>query len=250
MNIAITPIQGLPSVRPGDDLPGLLLDACKANSVPLMPGDILVVCQKIVSKAEGRIAQIDEITPSPFARQIAAQTTDKDPRIVEIILRETRRIVKMNRGHLIVETGPGWICANAGVDESNSIDERTVILLPLDPDDSAQRIRNYLREHTKAEIAVLITDTWGRPWREGLIDFALGIAGMEALLDLRGDTDMNGRELHHTIMAQADALAAAAGLVMRKGAGIPAARIRGYHFQPAEGTGKTLLRPQDLDLFR
>jgi coenzyme F420-0:L-glutamate ligase/coenzyme F420-1:gamma-L-glutamate ligase len=250
MSICITPITGIPMVHPGDDLAALLLAALRAQPLQLATGDIVVVCQKVVSKAEGRVARISGVEPSALARRIAAQASDKDPRIVEIILRETNRIVKMKHGHLIVETGPGWVCANAGVDESNSFDSNTVILLPADPDASAQRLRQHLRTHTGATVAVLITDTWGRPWRDGLVDFAIGVAGMHAMLDLRGDTDMSGRELHHTVMAQADALAAAAGLAMRKGAGIPAVHIRGYAFTPADGSAAPLIRPADADLFR
>ncbi|MBI3785405.1 MAG: coenzyme F420-0:L-glutamate ligase [Deltaproteobacteria bacterium] len=250
MSITISPITGIPVIRPGDDLATHLLSAMDRSRLHLADADILVICQKVVSKAEGRIARIADITASPFAEQIAAQTTDKDPRIVEIILRETTRIVKMNRGHLIVETGPGWVCANAGVDESNSLEDGTVILLPADPDASARRLKDAVRARTDKDVAVLITDTWGRPWRDGLVDFAIGIAGIDAMLDLRGETDMNGRELHHTVMAQADALAATAGLMMRKGAGLPAVLVRGYAFKPAKGSAAPLIRPRELDLFR
>ena len=250
MSISITAITGIPAVQPGDDLAGLLLSALERATLRLLSGDIVVVCQKVVSKAEGRIARLSEITASPFACKLAAAMTDKDPRVIEVVLRETKRIIKMDRGHLITETGPGWVCANAGVDESNSLGPDTVILLPLDPDASARRLREAFRQRAGAEVAVLITDTFGRPWREGLVDFALGVAGMDALLDLRGQHDVNGRELHHTVMAQADALAAAAGLVMRKGDGIPAAVVRGYEFAPAEGDGKRLIRAREFDLFR
>ena len=250
MTIAIHPLTGIPLVQPADDLAAHLLSALDHGGLQLVAGDILVVCQKVVSKAEGRIARLQEITASPFAKQLAAQTTDKDPRIIEVILRETHRIIKMDRGHLIVETGPGWVCANAGVDESNSLGPDIVILLPQDPDASAQRLRSTIHERTGVDVAVLITDTFGRPWREGLVDFALGVAGMEAQLDLRGEHDMGGRELHHTVMAQADALAAGAGLVMRKGDGIPAALVRGYEFAPAEGNAKSLIRAREFDLFR
>ena len=250
MTISITPITGIPLVRPGDDLAALLLTGLDQSGLTLAGGDVVVVCQKVVSKAEGRIARLSAITASPFALQVAAQTTDKDPRIVEVILRETNRIIKMDRGHLIVETGPGWVCANAGVDESNSLGPDIVILLPKDPDASAQHLRSAFRERAGVDVAVLITDTFGRPWREGLVDFALGVAGMEAQLDLRGQHDMAGRELHHTVMAQADALSAAAGLVMRKGDGIPAALVRGYEFAPAEGNAKSLIRTREFDLFR
>ena len=250
MTISITPITGIPLVQPGDDLAALLLGGLDHSGLKLIAGDIIVVCQKVVSKAEGRIARLKEITASPFAQQVAAQTTDKDPRIVEVILRETNRIIKMDRGHLIVETGPGWVCANAGVDESNSLGADIVILLPKDPDASAQQLRTTLRQRAGVDVAVLITDTFGRPWREGLVDFALGLAGMDAQLDLRGQHDMAGRELHHTVMAQADALASGAGLVMRKGDGIPAALVRGYEFTPAEGNAKSLVRAREFDLFR
>jgi len=250
MQLAVLPILNVPVVQPGDDLASLLATALDRGEIAPATGDIVVVCQKVVSKAEGRLARLSEITPSPFALQIAAQTTDKDPRIIEVILRETTRIIKMDRGHLIVETGYGWVCANAGVDESNSSDPDTVILLPVDPDASAQRLRRALGSRYGVDVAVLITDTFGRPWREGLVDFALGVAGMEALLDLRGETDMNGRELHHTVHAQADALAATAGLLMRKGAGIPAVLVRGYPFVSAQGSGKVLIRDRQIDLFR
>jgi coenzyme F420-0:L-glutamate ligase/coenzyme F420-1:gamma-L-glutamate ligase len=156
----------------------------------------------------------------------------------------------MDRGHLIVETGRGWICANAGVDESNSGDANVVVLLPQDPDGSAQRIVQAAMDRLQRRIAVIVTDTFGRPWREGLLDFALGLAGMEPLLDQRGSHDLDGRELHHTIHAQADALAAAAGLVMRKGAGIPVALVRGYAFTPAAGGAQALIRAPGMDLFR
>jgi len=250
MTIAITPISDVPSVQPGDDLAALLLAAVDSAGITLVGGDIVVVCQKVVSKAEGRIVNLDTITPSAFARRLATHTTDKDPRIVEVTLRETQRIVKMDRGHLITETGPGWVCANAGVDESNSVAPQTVVLLPLDPDASAQRLRTAFEQRAHGNVAVLITDTFGRPWREGLVDFAIGVAGIEALLDLRGQHDMTGRELHHTVMAQGDALAAAAGLVMRKGEGIPAALVRGYSFTPAAGSGTHLIRAAEFDLFR
>ena len=250
MTISITPITGMPAVQPGDNLAALLLAALQHSRLALAAGDIVVVCQKVVSKAEGRIARLSEITASPFAQQLAAQTTDKDPRIIEVILRETKRIIKMARGHLIVETGPGWVCANAGVDESNSGADGVVVLLPVDPDASARGIADAVRQRSGRRVAVVITDTFGRPWRQGLVDFALGVAGMPALLDLRGSADLDGRELHHTVNAHTDALAAAAGLVMRKGAGIPAALVRGYPFTPADGSGRELIREKQFDLFR
>jgi len=248
--LTITPIHGLPRVGRGDDLGRLLLDALIASELPPRNGDVLVVCQKIVSKSEGRIVRLGDVTPSPLAERIAAQSDGKDPRVVEVVLGETTRIVRMNHGRLIVETGPGWVCANAGVDESNTNEAETVILLPIDPDASAQRLRASILEQTGSEIAVIVSDTFGRPFREGLTDVALGVAGMHALLDLRGQTDLNGKELHHTVLAQADALAAAAGLVMGKGDGIPAVLIRGFPFTTAQGSGRDLIRDRAFDLFR
>jgi coenzyme F420-0:L-glutamate ligase / coenzyme F420-1:gamma-L-glutamate ligase len=242
-------IRGVPIVRPGDDLPALLLEALGSGGHALADGDILVLCQKIVSKAEGRVLRYTDVEPSAFAIAYAAQW-QKDPRIVEIILRETKRIVKMDRGHLIVEAGPGWVCANAGVDESNGLSDDSVILLPEDPDASARALRDRLRQASGAAVAVLITDTFGRAWREGLLDVALGAAGIEPLLDLRGQQDLNGRDLHHTVIAQADALAAAAGLLMRKGDGIPAILVRGYRFAPSDAGGAALVRARENDLFR
>jgi coenzyme F420-0:L-glutamate ligase / coenzyme F420-1:gamma-L-glutamate ligase len=250
MTFTVFPVAGMPLVRPGEDVGVLLVEAIVREQLGPQDGDILVVCQKIVSKAEGRVVNLADVTASPFARHLAAQTTDKDSRVIEVILGETDRIVKMDRGHLIVETGPGWVCANAGVDESNSLGENTVVLLPRDPDLSARRIVDTVRASTQCQVAVIVTDTFGRPWREGLVDFALGVAGMEPLLDFRGQSDLNGRQLHHTVVAQADALAAAAGLVMRKGDGIPAALIRGYQYERADGGGTKLLRSRELDLFR
>lgn len=249
-DVRLFPILGVPRIQPGDDLPRLLVEASARAGERLATGDILVVCQKVVSKAEGRIVRYTDIEPSPFARQVASQGEGKDARIVEVVLRQTNRIVKMDRGHLIVETGPGWVCANAGVDESNGVSEDTVILLPEDPDASARRMRDRIREETGVEVAIILTDTFGRAWREGLVDVALGASGIEALLDLRGQQDLNGRDLHHTVVAQADALAAMAGLLMRKGDGIPAAVVRGYRFSPSEAGAAPLVRARANDLFR
>jgi coenzyme F420-0:L-glutamate ligase/coenzyme F420-1:gamma-L-glutamate ligase len=211
---------------------------------------VVAVCQKVVSKAEGRIVDLTTVTVSPFAERIAAGT-DKDPRIVEVILRETTRIVKMASGHLICETGPGWICANAGLDESNAIRSETVTLLPLDADASAQRLGDALSASAgRIPIGVVVTDTFGRPWRDGLVVVALGVAGIGAILDYRGATDMSGRELHHTMLALGDEIAAAAGLLMEKGAGIAAVVVRGVPWKRTRGRGRDLIRPAALDLFR
>jgi coenzyme F420-0:L-glutamate ligase/coenzyme F420-1:gamma-L-glutamate ligase len=250
MTLTVKPIEGLPLIKPGDDLPALIVDTIQRARLDLVNGDILVICQKVVSKAEGRIVNLTEVEPSEFAKAIAATTSDKDPRAVEVILRETNRIVKMDRGHLIVETGPGWVCANAGVDESNNLGPDTVILLPRDPDASAAAIRRRVEEALAVNVAVIVSDTFGRPFREGLLDVALGVAGMDPFLDERGRHDLNGRELHHTILAAADAIAGAAGLVMRKGAGIAGACVRGFEFTPADGDGRRLVRSREFDLFR
>jgi len=247
--ISIIPIPGIPEIHPGDNLPALLLDAIDRAQVGLQNGDVLIVCQKIVSKAEGAIVDLKMIEPSAFARQVAT-SWEKDPRMVEVVLRESSRIVRMKNGVVITETKHGWVCANSGVDESNSLGEDIVIVLPKDIDGSARTLRLAMQEHRGVTIGVVITDTFGRPWRDGLVEFALGVAGFEPLLDLRGGTDLRGRELHHTVVAVADELAAAAGLVMEKSAGIPAVIIRGYQFVPAEGGSKTLIRPADADLFR
>jgi len=248
--LSLVPIRGLPILGAGDDLAALLIEAFDRDGTRLAEKDIVVVCQKAVSKVEGRTVDLRTVTPSSFALRATSENPDKDPRIVEVVLRETKRIVRMQGGHLIVETGPGWVCANAGVDSSNSGAHDTVILLPVDPDRSAKRLAETLQEHYGVCLSVLITDTWGRPWRQGLVDFAIGVAGMSALLDLRGSHDLDGRELQHTVVAQADGLAAAAGLLMRKSAGVPAVLVRGYDFDVADGSAAELVRPKESDLFR
>ena len=244
------PVAGLPLIQPGDDLAARLHAAIAASGLVLETRDVVVVCQKVVSKAEGRIVDLGTVTPSAFATQIAAGT-EKDPRVVEVILRETTRIVKMASGHLICETGPGWICANAGIDESNAARPDSVTLLPLDADASAERLRAALSAAAGGiAVGVIVSDTFGRPWRDGLVDIALGVAGIGALLDFRGATDMGGRELHHTMLALADDVAAAAGLLMEKGGGIAAVVVRGVPWERAQGRGRDLIRPAALDLFR
>jgi coenzyme F420-0:L-glutamate ligase / coenzyme F420-1:gamma-L-glutamate ligase len=167
-----------------------------------------------------------------------------------LVLRQTSRIVRMDNAVLIVETGPGWVCANAGIDQSNSLGDELAILLPEDADKSARLIRDGLKRLTGANVAVLITDTFGRPWRDGLTEVCIGIAGIEPLLDLRGTADLGGRELHHTVIAVADEIAAAAGLLMPKAGAVPVVLIRGYQFKPAEASAKALIRPAASDLFR
>jgi coenzyme F420-0:L-glutamate ligase/coenzyme F420-1:gamma-L-glutamate ligase len=236
-------------IMPGDNLAELIAHALARMDLKLRDGDILSVCQKIVSKAEGRLVSLKDVEPSPMALKFA-ERWDKDPRSVELVLRQTSRIVRMDNAVLIVETGPGWVCANAGIDESNSMADGRAILLPEDADRSAARIREEIRKITGIEIAVLVTDTFGRPWRDGLTEVCLGIAGMNPMLDLRGASDLSGRELHHTVIAIADEIAAGAGLLMPKAGAIPAVLVRGYAYEPSEGSAKVLIRPAEIDLFR
>jgi len=247
--ISLTAIEGIPMVKAGDDLAALIAGRLDDTGFTLEPGDILVVCQKVVSKAEGRVVDLKDFEPSEFARSYAKRW-EKDPRAIEIVLRQTSRIVRNDRAVLIVETGPGWVCANAGVDESNSLEDGRAILLPEDPDASARRLRDQIRRRFGVAVAVLVTDTFGRPWRDGLTEVCLGIAGMNPILDLRGTNDLGGRELHHTVVAIADEIASAAGLLMEKAGAIPAVVMRGYKYEPFEGTAKVLIRPAEADLFR
>jgi coenzyme F420-0:L-glutamate ligase/coenzyme F420-1:gamma-L-glutamate ligase len=242
-------IPGLPRIRPGDDLGALLADAIAAAGLRLVHHDVVAVCQKVVSKSEGRVVDLRTVTVSPFAAQIAA-SAGKDPRAVEVILGETSRIVKMADGHLICETQAGWVCANAGVDESNGIGPDVVTLLPLDADASAERLRAALAARAGVTIGVVVTDTFGRPWRDGLVEVALGTAGIGSLLDLRGRGDLMGRALHHTVIAVADEIAATAGLLMEKDSGVAAVLVRGYDWTRTRGAGRDLVRPRAIDLFR
>jgi coenzyme F420-0:L-glutamate ligase/coenzyme F420-1:gamma-L-glutamate ligase len=248
-SLTLIAIEGIPMIKRGDDLAAVIAAALSAMGVQLRDGDVLTVCQKIVSKAEGRLVSLKDVQPSALAQQFA-QRWDKDARAVELVLRQTSRVVRMDNGVLIVETGPGWVCANAGIDESNSLSDDVAILLPEDADASATRIRTGLKRLSGADVAVLVTDTFGRPWRDGLTEVCIGIAGMEPLLDMRGQTDLGGRELHHTVIAIADEIAGAAGLLMPKAGAVPAVLLRGYPFQPAQSSAKSLIRPAASDLFR
>jgi coenzyme F420-0:L-glutamate ligase/coenzyme F420-1:gamma-L-glutamate ligase len=248
-SISLTAIENIPMIKPGDDLAALIAAGIDRTGLRPEAGDILIVCQKVVSKAEGRLVDLTQIEPSEFARNLAKRW-EKDPRAVEIVLRQTSRIVRNDHGVIIVETGPGWVCANAGVDESNSLEDDRAILLPEDPDASARKLRDAMRDRYGVEVAVLVTDTFGRPWRDGLTEVCLGIAGMNPMLDLRGTNDLGGRELHHTVIAIADDLACAAGLLMEKAGAVPAVIVRGYKYQPYEGSAKVLIRPPEADLFR
>jgi coenzyme F420-0:L-glutamate ligase/coenzyme F420-1:gamma-L-glutamate ligase len=244
--IRLVPLKGIPEVEPGQDLARLIEDAAQAAGVELA-GNILVVCQKIVSKAEGRLVALADVTPSTEAEQIALEH-DRDPRQVEIVLRESKRIVRRGHGVLISETRHGFVCANAGVDLSNAPGEDIAVLLPEDPDASARRLHEALSS-AAAKTPVVVTDTFGRPWREGLVDVALGSAGMAPIRDDRGSLDRAGRELVVTRPATADQLAAAAGLLMWKGAGVPAVVVEGYPFE-GDGSVRELLRDPSTDLFK
>jgi coenzyme F420-0:L-glutamate ligase/coenzyme F420-1:gamma-L-glutamate ligase len=236
-------------IVPGADLAAIIAQAAEDAGFPFKAGDIVVVTQKVVSKAEGRLVDLQSVTPSPFAEQIAG-AQDKDPQLVEVILGETRRVVKMDQRTLITETRHGLVCANAGVDESNVAGERTVALLPVDADASARTLRQALSDRSGVDLAVIISDTFGRPWREGFVNVAIGVAGLEPLKDYRGRPDTEGRMLQATALAVADELASAAELVMGKLDRVPAAIVRGYSYTPAEGAATQLVRPPEKDLFR
>jgi coenzyme F420-0:L-glutamate ligase/coenzyme F420-1:gamma-L-glutamate ligase len=208
---------------------------------------VVVLAQKVVSKSEGRIIALAGIDPSERAREIAGD--DEDPRRIEVILREAARVVRVRPPLVIAETTHGFICASAGVDASNAPEPDTLVLLPHDPDASAQRIRDRLRELTGREVAVLVTDSFGRPWRQGTIDVALGAAGLEVMRDLRGTRDRAGYELHSTVIATGDEIASAAELVMGKADGVPAAVVRGLDVA-GDGQARDLVIPEERDLFR
>jgi coenzyme F420-0:L-glutamate ligase/coenzyme F420-1:gamma-L-glutamate ligase len=248
MRYEVIGIEGVPEVQPGDDLARLLVEAARRQEVPIRDGDLLVVCQKVVSKAEGRLVRLDDVVPSPRARAMAVELA-KDARFVEVILRETRQVIRMDKGILVVETRHGLVCANAGVDRSN-VDADAACLLPEDPDRSARGLRDRCRELSGGTVAVIITDTFGRPWREGLANVAIGVAGLRPLRSYLGERDPAGNILQATVIALADELASAAEPVMGKLSRIPAAIIRGLDWEPGEGEARELLRDRARDLFR
>jgi coenzyme F420-0:L-glutamate ligase / coenzyme F420-1:gamma-L-glutamate ligase len=239
--ISIRPVEGLPEIGEGDDLAALI-----AERAGLEDGDVLVVAQKVVSKAEGRVVRLSEVEPSERARELAA---DRDPRQTEVILREAVRLVRARPPLVIAETRHGFVCASAGVDASNAPEPESVVLLPEDPDASAARLRERLRELTGAAIGVIVSDSFGRPWRQGTTDVAIGLAGIRPLVDLKGVRDGVGYELHATVIAVADEFAGAAELVLGKTDGVPAAVIRGVDAR-GEGSARELVMPPELDLFR
>jgi coenzyme F420-0:L-glutamate ligase / coenzyme F420-1:gamma-L-glutamate ligase len=243
-------LPGIPLVRRGDDLAGLILQALKRCELALAQGDVLVIAQKIVSKSEGRYVELSAVHPSPRAAELA-ELTGKDPALVEVILRESREVLRVRKGLIIVEHRLGYVLANAGVDASNVGDERQVLLLPADPDASCDRLRAAIRAATGTEVGVLINDSWGRAWRVGAIGAALGVSGIPALADLRGVPDLFGRKLRTTEVAAADELAAAASLMMgQAGEGRPVVLARGFPYAGAEGRGADLIRDKHQDLFR
>jgi coenzyme F420-0:L-glutamate ligase/coenzyme F420-1:gamma-L-glutamate ligase len=239
--ISIRPVEGVPEIREGDDLGRLI-----AERAELLHGDVLVVAQKVVSKAEGRVVRLDQVEPSAEARELAG---GEDPRRLEVILRESARLVRTRPPLVIAETRHGFVCASAGVDSSNAPEAGTVVLLPEDPDASAVRLRERVRELAGAEIGVIVADSFGRAWRQGTTDVAIGLAGIGPLLDLTGERDSVGYELHATVIAVADELAGAAQLAMGKTSGIPAAVIRGYD-AGGDGSARDLVMPAERDLFR
>jgi len=240
--IELEPLRGLPEIRPGDDL-AALLSACGAE---LLPTDVLVIAHKVVSKAEGRVVRLADVTPGARALELAAEH-GKDPRAVEVILGEATELVRADAGRLICRTRHGFVCANAGVDASNAGAADTLVLLPLDPDASARALRARLG------CAIVITDSFGRAWRQGQCEIAIGCAGLAPLRDWRGERDGDGRELHATVIAIADEIAAAADLVRGKASGEPAVRVRGLerYVTDDDGPGAApLIRPWESDLFR
>ena len=245
----IIPLPFQNEVHPGDCLPGMLLESLKCQNQRLLPGDIVVIKHKIVSKAEGRFVDLSKIRPSAASHRWA-RWYHLDARVIELALTEARRIVRQKRGVLITETHHGLICANSAVDVSNVDGGRHALLLPRNPDRSAAKIHAALKKTLRLSIPVIISDTFGRPWREGLTEVAIGVAGMKALHDYRGRRDPHNYKLQASVDADADQLACAAGLVCGKLARTPACIIRGFVYQPGRGTARDLVRPAATDLFR
>ena len=241
-------IDGIPEIQRGDDLAALIHEGARRQGTPLQTGDILVVSQKIVSKTEGRTLRLSEVTPSPRAEALALEL-GRDPKLTEVILSESRRVVRAGKGVLVVETHHGWICANAGVDQSN-VDADTACLLPEDSDRSARALRDGLRALGGHELAIIIADTFGRPWREGLVNVAIGVAGLQPIKSYLGELDPAGHVLQATILALADELASAAEPIMGKLDRIPVVIIRGLEWERGEEGSRPLIRDPDRDLFR
>ncbi len=250
-SVEVIPIENLPLITKGDDIAELVCKAAKKQNTPIMENDVVVVTHVAVSKAEGSVVNLDEVKPSPRAIEIA-QKVDKDPTMVEVILRETKEIVRMGSNSLITETKHGIVCANAGVDRSNIAGERNVALLPANPDGSAQGMRKRIKELTGCNVAVIVSDTHGRPLRMGEINVAIGVAGIKPIRDRRGEKDLFGYTLRIKQTCIADELASAAELVIgQANEGVPVAIVRGYSFKPSEtASARELTRPKEYDLFR
>ena len=255
MTLTLTPLQGIPLVQPGDDISNVIAEAISISNLNLQDGDILVVTQKIVSKSEGRFKNLADVVPSQAAIEIA-DTVEKDARFVELVLQESKSVLRMRPGTLIVEHKLGFVCANAGIDHSNvqslgGNPEDWVLLLPENPDASAKRIRNQINKLFGRSIAVLIIDSHGRAWRNGTVGVAIGFAGMPGLVDFRGKPDLFGYQLRVTLVAVADELAAAASLLMGQTVEFtPVIHVRGFPYPLRDGELSELIRPKELDLFR
>lgn len=251
--LTLTAVPHIPHVQPGDNLAVLILAALAKAKIELTDGDVLAVAQKIVSKAEGRLVRLADVPPGQRALEVAAQT-DKDPRVVELILQESDEISRKRQGVLIVRHRLGFTSANAGIDRSNVAQEgadETVLLLPLDPDASAAQLREAIQAKLGVQIGVVITDSHGRPFRLGTVGVAIGVAGIPALWDRRGEPDLYGYQLQHTDIGVADEIAAAAGLLMGQAAeGMPVVLVRGLHLPITEGKATDLVRPKEMDLYR
>tara|TARA_B100000315_G_scaffold151980_1_gene140798 strand:+ start:1844 stop:2602 length:759 start_codon:yes stop_codon:yes gene_type:complete len=248
--VRVIGVEGMPEIGPGDSLAGLLMDAAQRQGTPIESGDVVVVTQKIVSKAEGRVMSVEGVEPSALALTIT-EGHRRDPRHTELILRESRRIVRMDRGVIISETHHGFICANAGIDASNIPGSDTVCLLPVDPDASARGMRDAIKARMGFDVAVIVSDTFGRPWRNGAANVAIGVAGFDPMLSYVGREDSHGNMMYTTVIAAADELAAAAELVTGKVDGVPVSIIKGYRYEPLEDASlQALIRPPDKDLFR
>ena len=252
--IKITAVTNFPQIKPGNNISKLIADSISNNDSEIKDGDIILVAQKIVSKAEGRIVDLKKIKPTEFSKTVAKEVS-KDPRLVEVILSETRKIIRMDlrkkdKGRLIVENRDGLILANAGVDTSNVSGGDFVTLLPLDSDKTAGKIKKYIKTRLGKNVAVIITDTVGRPWRDGLVDIAIGCAGIKALDDKRGTRDSRGFTLNATVMATADQVAAAAGLLMDKNSQTPVVIVSGLKYKTSSRGSKSLIRNPKEDLFR
>lgn len=252
-SIKLTAIPQIPHIQTGDDVAQLLMVALATAGLELLDGDVIAIAQKIISKAEGRFENLAEIDPSPEALELAT-LSHKDPRLVELILRESDEVSRVRPGLIIVRHRLGFTCANAGIDRSNvkqTSTEETVLLLPVDPDASARRVRKELQNKLGVEVGIVITDSHGRPFRMGTVGVAIGVSGLPALWDRRGEEDLYGYTLQHTDVGLADEIAAASGLLMGQGAeGTPVVLVRGIDIPPGQGKASDMNRPKDLDLYR